>query len=75
MVGEPGFLEVHAKHIRRGTALVATGARETDVLGGALFSAKPPVYHGRWLGLPENRQPRRPPPVSVTDRVMRLLLA
>ena len=49
MVEEPGFRAALAKHIRRGTALVATTADETDVLGGLLFTAKPPTYHVRWL--------------------------
>jgi GNAT superfamily N-acetyltransferase len=49
MVGEPGFHAVLAKHIRRGTALVATTADESGTLGGLLFTAKPPAYHVRWL--------------------------
>jgi GNAT superfamily N-acetyltransferase len=54
MVGEPGFLSVLAKHIRRGTALVASTAGRTDVLGGMLFSAKPPAYHVRWVVVSQN---------------------
>jgi len=54
MVGEPAFLTAVAKHIRRGTALVATTAEETDTLGGLLFSAKPPAYHVRWLVVSEH---------------------
>jgi len=34
MVGEPAFGTALAKHIRRGTALVATTADETEILGG-----------------------------------------
>ena len=49
MVGEPGFRTALAKHMRRGTALVATTADETDALGGLLFTARPPTYHVRWL--------------------------
>jgi GNAT superfamily N-acetyltransferase len=49
MVAEPGFWTVLARHIRRGTALVATTDQETDTLGGLLFTAKPPAYHVRWL--------------------------
>lgn len=49
MVGEPGFWTTLAKHIRRGTALVAVTAEETNMLGGLLFTAKPPAYHVRWL--------------------------
>jgi len=54
MVGEPGFETVLAKHIRRGTALTATTAGETDLLGGLLFTAKPPKYHVRWLVVSEH---------------------
>ena len=49
MAGEPGFRAALAKHIGRGTALSATTDGETDLLGGLLFSAKPPKYHVRWL--------------------------
>jgi GNAT superfamily N-acetyltransferase len=49
MVGEPGFLAAVDRHIRRGTALVAVSADQEGVIGGLLFSAKPPVYHVRWL--------------------------
>jgi GNAT superfamily N-acetyltransferase len=54
MVGEPGFRTVLAKHIRRGTALVATIAGEADTLGGLLFTARPPAYHVRWLVVSEH---------------------
>lgn len=49
MVGEPGFHSVLAKKIRQGMALVAPGDDGTALLGGLLFSAKPPRYHVRWL--------------------------
>jgi GNAT superfamily N-acetyltransferase len=54
MVGEPGFGTALAKHIRRGTAVVATTANESDILGGLLFTAKPPAYHVRWLVISEH---------------------
>jgi len=54
MVDDPGFCAVIDKHIRRATALVAVGPGETDLLGGLLFSAKPPTYHVRWLVISES---------------------
>ena len=49
MADEPGFHAVLGRHIRRGTALVAVAAGQAGVLGGLLFSARPPAYHVRWL--------------------------
>ena len=49
MAGDPGFRAVLGRHIRRGTALVAVAAGQAGVLGGLLFSARPPAYHVRWL--------------------------
>jgi ribosomal protein S18 acetylase RimI-like enzyme len=49
MADDPGFRAVLARHIRRGTALVAVAAGQAGVLGGLLFSARPPAYHVRWL--------------------------
>ena len=54
MVDDPGFRAVIDKHIRRATALVAVAPGETDLLGGLLFSAKPPTYHVRWLVISES---------------------
>jgi GNAT superfamily N-acetyltransferase len=54
MAGEPGFAAALARHIRRGTALVATTADHRDILGGLLFTAKPPAYHVRWLVISEH---------------------
>jgi GNAT superfamily N-acetyltransferase len=54
MTGEPGFHAALAKHISRGTALVATADPGSDPLGALLFSAKPPVYHVRWLVVAEH---------------------
>lgn len=57
MVEEPRFRTVLAKHIRRGTALVAASAGQTGLhgglLGGLLFTARPPDYHVRWLVVSE----------------------
>jgi len=46
MADDPDFRAVLGRHIRRGTALAAGQA---GVLGGLLFSARPPAYHVRWL--------------------------
>jgi ribosomal protein S18 acetylase RimI-like enzyme len=54
MVGEPGFQRALQKNIERGTALCI---RETDgppgaaLLGGLLFSPKPPRYTIGWLAV------------------------
>ena len=49
MVDDPGFRAAIGKHIHRATALVAVDAGAADLLGGLLFSARPPTYHVRWL--------------------------
>jgi GNAT superfamily N-acetyltransferase len=49
MVGEPGFQSVLARKIRQGTALAAVSGDGTGLLGGLLFTARPPAYHVRWL--------------------------
>ena len=49
MAGDPGFRAVLDRHIGPGTALVAVDAGQAGLLGGLLFSARPPVYHVRWL--------------------------
>jgi GNAT superfamily N-acetyltransferase len=49
MAGDPGFRAVLSRHIGRGTALVAVDADQASLLGGLLFSAKPPAHHVRWL--------------------------
>jgi ribosomal protein S18 acetylase RimI-like enzyme len=48
MVGDPGFRGAVDKHVRRSSALVAVSS-DVALLGGLLFSAKPPVHHVRWL--------------------------
>ncbi|RPK56432.1 Acetyltransferase (GNAT) family protein [Streptomyces sp. ADI95-17] len=52
MVEEPGFHSAVSKHIRRSTALIAVSSG-SDVLGGLLFGAKPPIYHLDWLVVSE----------------------
>lgn len=54
MVGEPGFQAFLARHISRGTALVATSDTQNDLLGALFFTAKPPAYHVRWLVVAEH---------------------
>lgn len=49
MSGEPGFQAALARHIGRGTALVATAQARNDLVGCLFFTAKPPAYHVRWL--------------------------
>ena len=49
MAGDPDFRAALGRHIRRGTAVVAVAAGQAGVLGGLLFSARPPAYHVRWL--------------------------
>jgi hypothetical protein len=49
----PGFRAVPDRHIGWGTALVAVNAGQAGLLGGLLFSAKPPAYHVRWLVVSE----------------------
>ena len=51
--GDPGFRAVPGRHIGGGTALVAVNAGQAGLLGGLLFSAKPPAYHVRWLVVSE----------------------
>jgi GNAT superfamily N-acetyltransferase len=53
MIGDPGFQAALARHISRGTALVATAEAENDLLGCLFFTAKSPAYHVRWLVVAE----------------------
>ena len=53
MAGDQGFRASLDRHIGRGTALVAVDAGQAGLLGGLLFSAKPPAYHVRWLVVAE----------------------
>ena len=54
MAGELGFHAAVARHISRGTALVATADAGGELLGGLLFTAKAPAYHVRWLVVAEH---------------------
>jgi ribosomal protein S18 acetylase RimI-like enzyme len=49
MVGDPAFGSMLARKIRQRTALAATSGDGTGLLGGLLFTAKPPTYHVRWV--------------------------
>jgi GNAT superfamily N-acetyltransferase len=52
MVEDPGFHRAVDRHVRRSTALVAASS-EPGLLGGLLFSARPPEHHVRWLVVAE----------------------
>jgi GNAT superfamily N-acetyltransferase len=73
MVGEPGFRMVLARHIGRGTALVATTADETDMLGGLLFTSKPPAYHVRWLVVSEQARGKGIGRALIADAMRRFV--
>lgn len=51
MVEDPGFHSAVDEHIRQSTALVAVSG--SDVFGGLLFGAEPPIYHVHWLVVSE----------------------
>jgi ribosomal protein S18 acetylase RimI-like enzyme len=53
MADEPGFRSVLARKIRQGTALAVASGDGTGLLGGLLFTARPPAYHVRWLVVSE----------------------
>lgn len=73
MAGDPGFRAVLDRHIGRGTALVAVDAGQAGLLGGLLFSAKPPAYHVGWLVVsgPARRGRSRPQPPESGGRYLR----
>jgi GNAT superfamily N-acetyltransferase len=54
MTGEPGFQAALARHISRGTALIATAEARNEPLGCLFFTAKPPAYYVRWLVVAEH---------------------
>jgi GNAT superfamily N-acetyltransferase len=56
MASEPGFRAALTRHIGRGTSLVATKDADAGggLLGGLLFTPKPPAYHVRWLVVAEH---------------------
>jgi GNAT superfamily N-acetyltransferase len=73
MVGEPAFGTALAKHIRRGTALVATTADEMEILGGLLFTAIPPAYHVRWLVVAEHARGKGVGRALMADAIRRFV--
>jgi GNAT superfamily N-acetyltransferase len=50
---EPGFRSTLTRKIRQGTALAAASSDGTVLLGGLLFTERPPAYHVRWLVVSE----------------------
>jgi hypothetical protein len=73
MAGDPDFRAALGRHIRRGTAVVAVAAGQAGVLGGLLFSARPPAYHVRWLVVSAPaRAGRRPGPDDGGDAAVRV---
>lgn len=73
MVGEPGFLEVLSRHTGRGTALVADAGAGEDLLGGLLFTAKPPAYYVRWLVVAEHARGRGIGSALMSDAMRRFV--
>jgi GNAT superfamily N-acetyltransferase len=54
MVDDPGFMQALLRNVDRGTAFCvreASGAPGAPLLGGMLFSPKPPVYTVGWLAV------------------------
>ena len=59
MVNEPSFLRALHKNIERGTAFCvreADGPPSIPLLGGLLFSPKPPVYTIGWLAVTQRHR-------------------
>jgi GNAT superfamily N-acetyltransferase len=59
MVEEPGFMRALHRNIARGTALCvreAGGAPGAPLLGGLLYSPKPPLYTIGWLAVTETHR-------------------
>ena len=73
MTSEPGFRTALARHISRGTALIATTDAGGDLLGGLLFTAKPPAYHVRWLVVAEHARGTGIGRALMTDAMRRLV--
>lgn len=73
MVEDPGFHSAVRKHIRRSTALVAVSSG-SDVLGGLLFGAKPPVHHVDWLVVSEQERGKGTGRALMADARRRFVL-
>jgi GNAT superfamily N-acetyltransferase len=73
MAGEPAFGTALAKHIRQRTALVATTADKTQMLGALLFTAKPPAYHVRWLVVAEHVRGKGVGRALIADAIRRFV--
>jgi GNAT superfamily N-acetyltransferase len=61
MVAEPGFHRALTKNIARGTAYCIRedgGPAGTPLVGGLLFSPKPPLYTIGWLAVAQKHQRR-----------------
>jgi hypothetical protein len=71
MADEPGFRSVLARKIRQGTALAAISRDGTGLLGGLLFTAKPPAYHVRWLVVSEQVRGKGTGRALVADAMRR----
>lgn len=57
MVNDPGFHRALENNIARGTAYcirVENGAADSPLVGGLLFSPKPPTYKIGWLAVSQN---------------------
>jgi GNAT superfamily N-acetyltransferase len=79
MVEEPGFMRALRRNIARGTALCVRtahgppggGAAGTRLLGGLLYSPKPPVYTIGWLAVTSSHR-RQGIGRALIERVFRL---
>ena len=72
MARDPGFHAALGRHIRRATALAAATSK-AGLLGGLLFSARPPVYHVRWLVVAEHARGQGIGRALVTEAMRRFI--
>ncbi|MGV9936928.1 GNAT family N-acetyltransferase [Streptomyces olivaceoviridis] len=73
MVEDPGFHSAVDKHIRQFAALVALSS-ESNLLGGLLFGAEPPVYHVHWLVVSEKARGKGVGAALMADATRRFVL-
>ncbi|MER6685845.1 GNAT family N-acetyltransferase [Streptomyces olivaceoviridis] len=73
MVEDPGFHSAVDKHIRQSAALVALSS-ESNLLGGLLFGAEPPVYHVHWLVVSEKARGKGVGAALMADATRRFVL-